>query len=123
MNDEDGREDLLTRCREQTGIDTTFAGIPAIPNRSTRKDREAVNRMMRTGITSRDIELERESGYYYGRNSGFFLSAGYAGIALLLSRPSSSCYVLYKKQNRRPFCDRDISEFYVNYLLFSMFLL
>lgn len=89
MNDEDGREDLLTRCREQTGIDTAFADIPAIPNRSTRKDREAVNRMMRTGITSRDIELERESGYYYGRNSGFFLSAGYAGVALLLSRPSS----------------------------------
>ena len=88
MNDEVGREDLLTRCREQTGIDTAFADIPAVPNRSTRKDRKAVNRMMRTGITSRDIELERESGYYYGRNSGFFLSAGYAGVALLLSRPS-----------------------------------
>ena len=31
MNDEDGREDLLTRCREQTGIDTTFADIPPFP--------------------------------------------------------------------------------------------
>lgn len=78
MNDEDGRENLLAICREQTGIDTTFADIPAIPDRSTRKDRETVNRMMRTGITARDIELERESGYYYGRNSGFFLSAGFA---------------------------------------------
>ena len=89
MNNEDGREDLLASCREQTGIDTSFADIPAVPDRSTRKDREAVNRMLRTGITARDIELERESGYYYGRNSGFFLSAGYAGVALLLSRPSS----------------------------------
>lgn len=48
-----------------------------------------MNRMMWTGITTRDIELERESGYYYGRNSGSFLIAGYAEVSLLSSRPSS----------------------------------
>lgn len=85
MNDENGREDLLQRCRESTGIDTTYADIPAAPDKSTRKDRQAIDRMMRTGITERDIERERESGYYYGRNSGFYLSAGYAGVALLLA--------------------------------------
>lgn len=35
MNDEDGREDLLTRCREQTGIDPAFADILSVPHRST----------------------------------------------------------------------------------------
>ena len=86
MNDEDGREDLLERCRAATGIDTTYADIAAAPDRSTRKDRAAIDRMMKTGITKWDIERERESGYHYGRNSGFFLSAGYAGVALLLSQ-------------------------------------
>ena len=92
MNDEDGREDLLRRCREDTGIDTTYVDIPSAPDRSTRKDRAAIDRMMKTGITTRDIERERESGYYYGRNSGFYLSAGYAGVALLLhdSRPGEA---------------------------------
>ena len=89
MNDENGRKDLLDRCREATGIDTTYADIPSAPDRSTRKDRAAIDRMMKTGITARDIERERESGYYYGRKSGFYLSAGYAGVAILLhdSRP------------------------------------
>jgi len=89
MNDENGREDLLQRCLQATGIDTTYADIAAVPDRSTRKDRQAIDRMMKTGITARDIERERESGYYYGRNSGFYLSAGYAGVAILLhdSRP------------------------------------
>ena len=87
MNDENGREDLLQRCLQATGIDTTYADIAAVPDRSTRKDRQAIDRMMKTGITARDIERERESGYYYGRNSGFYLSAGYAGVALLLSSP------------------------------------
>lgn len=87
MNDENGREDLLQRCLQATGINTTYADIAAVPDRSTRKDRQAIDRMMKTGITARDIERERESGYYYGRNSGFYLSAGYAGVALLLSSP------------------------------------
>jgi len=86
MNDENGREDLLQRCLQATGIDTTYADIAAVPDRSTRKDRKAIDRMMKTGITARDIERERESGYYYGRNSGFYLSGGYAGVALLLAR-------------------------------------
>lgn len=90
MNDENGREDLLQRCLQATGIDTTYADIAAVPDRSTRKDRQAIDRMMKTGITSRDIERERESGYYYGRNSGFYLSAGYAGVALLLARPGNT---------------------------------
>lgn len=90
MNDEDGREDLLRRCLEKTGIDTTFADIPAAPDRATRKDRQAIDRMMKSGITARDIEREREVGYHMGRNSGFYLSAGYAGVALLLSKPSPS---------------------------------
>ena len=93
MNDENGREDLLQRCLQATGIDTTYADIAAVPDRSTRKDRQAIDRMMKTGITARDIERERESGYYYGRNSGFYLSAGYAGVALLLSSPCSGAPV------------------------------
>lgn len=35
MNDEDGRKDLLTCCREQTGIDPAFADILSVPHRST----------------------------------------------------------------------------------------
>ena len=84
MNDENGREDLLRRCRAATGIDVTYADIPAAPDHSTRKDRQAIDRMMKNGITARDIEKEREVGYHMGRNSGFYLSAGYAGVALLL---------------------------------------
>ena len=84
MHDEDDREGLLKRCLAATCIDVTYADIPAVPDKSTRKDRQAIDRMMRTGITARDIERERETGYYMGRHSGFYLSAGYAGVALLL---------------------------------------
>ena len=88
MHDEDDREDLLRRCMAATGIDVTYADIPAVPDKSTRKDRQAIDRMMRTGITDRDVAREREAGYHMGWNSGFYLSAGYAGVALLLC---SSC--------------------------------
>ena len=85
MNDANSRDSVVRECLEKVGIDVSYADIPAAPDKSTRKDRQAIDRMMKSGITERDIERERESGYYYGRNSGFYLSAGYAGVALLLA--------------------------------------
>lgn len=89
MNNATSRDSVVGECLEKTGIDTSYADIPAVPDKSTRKDRAAINRMMRSGITARDLDRERETGYYMGRHSGFFLSAGYAGVALLLALPNS----------------------------------
>ena len=42
--------------------------------------------MRRTGITKRDLAIEREEGYRDGRNEPFYLSSCYAALAIVLHR-------------------------------------
>ena len=76
--------ELVKRCIEETGFDPSFADEKKIEPRVTRKDRAAVDRMRKTGITQRDVELESEEGYRDGRNEPFYLSSCYAAVALSL---------------------------------------
>ena len=71
-------------CIEETGFDPSFADEKKIEPRVTRKDRATVDRMRKTGITQRDVELESEEGYRDGRNEPFYLSSCYAAVALSL---------------------------------------
>ena len=75
---------LVKRCIEETGFDPSFADEKKTEPRVTRKDRAAVDRMRKTGITERDLEIEREEGYRDGRNEPFYLSSCYAAVALVL---------------------------------------
>ena len=76
--------ELVARCKEITGVDTTFADEKKAAARVTRRDRAAVDRMRKTGITERDLAIEREEGYRDGRNEPFYLSSCYAAVALVL---------------------------------------
>ena len=83
-------KELVHRCIEVTGFDPSFADEKKIEPRVTRKDRAAVDRMRKTGITQRDVELEREEGYRDGRNEPFYLSSCYAAVAITLHRQHGS---------------------------------
>ena len=78
--------ELVKRCIEETGFDPSFADEKKIEPRVTRKDRQAVDRMRKTGITKRDLAIEREEGYRDGRNEPFYLSSCYAAVAIVLHR-------------------------------------
>ena len=82
--------ELVKRCIEETGFDPSFADEKKTEPRVTRKDRAAVDRMRKTGITQRDVELEREEGYRDGRNEPFYLSSCYAAVAITLHRQHGS---------------------------------
>lgn len=77
---------LVQRCLNETGFDPSFVDEKKPEPRSSRKDRQAVDRMRRTSITKRDLEIEREDGYRDGRNEPFYLSSCYAAVALVLHR-------------------------------------
>lgn len=80
----DHRE-LVEKAKDMTGVDTSYADPPAPkPQRTTNRDRQAVERMTRTGITERDLQENREAGYAAGWHSQFFLSSCYASVALVL---------------------------------------
>jgi len=76
--------ELVQRCVEETGFDPSFADEKKAEARVTRRDRAAVDRMRKTGITERDLDTEREEGYRDGRNEPFFLSSCYAAVAIVL---------------------------------------
>jgi hypothetical protein len=78
--------ELVQRCLAETGLDTRYADEKKPEQRTTRRDREAVDRMRRTGITKHDLEVEREEGYRDGRNEPFYLSSCYAAVAIVLHR-------------------------------------
>jgi hypothetical protein len=78
--------ELVQRCLAETGFDTRYADEKRPEQRTTRRDRQAVDRMRRTGITKRDLAIEREEGYRDGRNEPFFLSSCYSAVALVLHR-------------------------------------
>lgn len=80
----DHRE-LVEKCIRETGVDTSYAdSTVSKPQRSTKKDRQDIERMTRTGITERDLKDNREAGYAAGRHSQFFLSSCYASVVLVL---------------------------------------
>lgn len=79
------RHELLEKCIRETGVDTSYADPPAPkPQRTTNSDRQDIERMMKVGITERDIEENRKAGYAAGRRSIFYLSSCYASVAITL---------------------------------------
>ena len=76
--------ELVQRCVDETGFDPSFGDEKKAEARVTRRDRAAVDRMRKTGITQRDLEIECEEGYRDGRNEPFYLSSCYAAVALVL---------------------------------------
>ena len=63
--------------------------LPRLPikgsNHLTRKDRITLSRMMASGITQKDVELERTSGYENGWRGAFYNSSCYAVFAIAVS--------------------------------------
>ena len=53
---------------------------------ATRKDREAVEKMKRSGITEKDLEYEKKIGYSNGWHTGAGMSVCYGCAALALFR-------------------------------------
>ena len=89
------RKEMIQICLDETGIDVgaydeeaSYSPPRATLNGSTatRKDRESVARMRKTGITEADLQYERELGYHNGWNSGFSFSVCYGAAALVLYR-------------------------------------
>ena len=86
MKKEGTKDKIVQHCLDQTGIDTSAYDIIAQRLLSTRKDREAVERMKQRGITQKDLDYERDLGYQNGWHADFYLSACFAGVALALVR-------------------------------------
>ena len=89
------RAAIMKQCLAETGIDTAlYDESPTFtPSRAsmtmataTRKDREAVERMRRTGITQKDFEYEEKLGYQNGWHTGAGMSVCYGCAALALFR-------------------------------------
>ena len=68
------------------GLDPTFADEKKELPKTTRKDKQAMERMKKTGISERDLEKESKEGYRDGRNEPFYLSSCYAAVAIVLHR-------------------------------------
>jgi hypothetical protein len=103
--------ELVQRCLTETGLDTRYADEKKPEQRTTRRDRQAVDRMRRTGITKRDLAIEREEGYRDGRNEPFFLSSCYAAVALVLHRQHdySAAEIESFLERVAEICDEEIS--------------
>jgi len=89
------RAAIIQQCLAETSIDTSVFDETShqSPSRAlmtsavaTRKDREAVERMKRSGITQKDLEYEKNLGYHNGWNTGAGLSVCYGCAALALHR-------------------------------------
>lgn len=89
------RPSIVSQCLAETGIDTTAFDEASTftPGRvsmtvatATRKDREAVERMRKTGITEKDLEYERKIGYSNGWHTGAGMSVCHGCAALALHR-------------------------------------
>jgi len=89
------RPSIVSQCLAETDVDTSAFDEASTftPGRAsmttataTRKDREAVERMRKTGITEKDLEYERKIGYSNGWHTGAGMSVCYGCAALALSR-------------------------------------
>ena len=54
----ENNKQLVQKCLPETGVDTSYVDEKKEKVRATRRDRAAVQRMKRTGITQRDLEIE-----------------------------------------------------------------
>ena len=85
MGEEKSTEQVIRKAEQIVEIDLRSFDIPPHPvSKGNRKDRAAVERMKKSGITEKDLAYERELGYQHGRNSEFFHSACYAAVVLVL---------------------------------------
>ena len=89
------RAAVINQCLAETGINTSVFDEAAnqSPSRAlmteataTRKDREAVERMRCSGITEKDLEYEKQTGYSNGWKTGAGMSVCYGCAALALHR-------------------------------------
>ena len=85
MGEEKSTEQVIRKAEQIVEINLRSFDTPPRPvSKGNRKDRAAVDRMKKSGITERDLAYERELGYQHGRNSEFFHSACYAAVVLVL---------------------------------------
>lgn len=86
---------IKKQCFEETAVDTASFDESSTftPGRAsmttataTRKDREAVEKMKRSGITEKDLEYEKKIGYSNGWHTGAGMSVCYGCAALSLHR-------------------------------------
>lgn len=84
MDTEKSRDGIVEKALKRTGVDTGHADSAKQKPVNTKKDRKAVERMRKSGITARDLEDERSIGYQNGWATVFYLSACYAAVALTL---------------------------------------
>jgi hypothetical protein len=90
MGEEKSTEQVIRKAEQIVEIDLRSFDIPPRPvSKGNRKDRTAVERMKKSGITEKDLAYERELGYQHGRNSEFFHSACYAAVVLVLKEKYS----------------------------------
>ena len=90
MGEEKSAEQVIHKAEQIVEIDLRSFDIPPRPvSKGNRKDRAAVERMKKSGITEKDLAYERELGYQHGRNSEFFHSACYAAVMLVLKEKYS----------------------------------
>lgn len=90
MGEEKSTEQVIRKAEQIVEIDLRSFDIPPRPvSKGNRKDRAAVERMKKSGITEKDLAYERELGYQHGWNSEFFHSACYAAVVLVLKEKYS----------------------------------
>ena len=90
MGEEKSAEQVIRKAEQIVEINLRSFDIPPRPvSKGNRKDRAAVERMKKSGITEKDLAYERELGYQHGRNSEFFHSACYAAVVLVLKKKYS----------------------------------
>lgn len=86
---------IKKQCFEETAVDTASFDESSTftPGRAsmttataTRKDRETVEKMKRSGITEKDLEYEKKIGYSNGWHTGAGMSVCYGCAALALHR-------------------------------------
>lgn len=85
MGEEETTEDIIRKAQDVVDLDLKSYDTPPKPvSRGSRKDRAAVERMRKSGITQADLDYERKIGYQHGWNSEFFHSACYSAVVLVL---------------------------------------
>ena len=84
LNGETDAETIISRCLSETGVDVRGVDTPPPSVKSILRDKAAVERMKKTGITAADLEKEKQIGYQHGWNKQFRMSVCYASVALEL---------------------------------------
>lgn len=84
LNGETDAETIISRCLSETGVDVRGVDTPPPSVKSILRNKAAVDRMKKTGITAADLEKEKQIGYQHGWNKQFRMSVCYASVALEL---------------------------------------